>query len=134
MEHARPPRRVPGLRSKKVRCVSRKNEGQIELHETVRALLHHPQDLFKPGSQGHRRHEKRCSNSLQGRKRGHATGRLGRGNTTYIIGPENDTLGKAISKKKFAKSFVHYYIPLKMFENQSIEITPEMKDDIEELY
>lgn len=44
------------------------------------------------------------------------------------------TLKKLKVKTKFTKMFVHYYIPLKIFGNQKVEITDEMRKDIIKLY
>jgi len=45
-----------------------------------------------------------------------------------------NTVGQLKVKTNYTKPFVHYYIILKMFENQKLEITPEMKKNIEILY
>jgi hypothetical protein len=43
-------------------------------------------------------------------------------------------VGKSINKKNFGKFFVHYYIIQKIYERQSLEVTPEMLADIKHLY
>jgi hypothetical protein len=43
-------------------------------------------------------------------------------------------LKKFSNRHKIGKSFVHYYIILKIFENNKIEITEQMTEDIELLY
>ena len=53
---------------------------------------------------------------------------------SYAKEKYTETVGKAKIKKSFGKSFVHYYIILKMFENNSTEITNQMRDDIQKLY
>lgn len=50
-------------------------------------------------------------------------------NQTYF-----NSIGKRINRNKLTKAWVHYYIVLKIYENQSIEITDEMKTDINILY
>jgi hypothetical protein len=43
-------------------------------------------------------------------------------------------LKKFSNRHKIGKSFVHYYIILKIFENNEVEITEQMTEDIELLY
>lgn len=46
----------------------------------------------------------------------------------------NRGLVRKINKTRITKSYVHYYLPLKMFENNSTEITSEMHQDVVKLY
>lgn len=52
----------------------------------------------------------------------------------YLKSSYKEQTSKILYKWKHGKVFVHYYIPLKMFENNSTELTAEMKADIEKLY
>lgn len=45
-----------------------------------------------------------------------------------------NTIGKRISRNNATKGWVHYYIILKIFENNSLEISSEMLEDINTLY
>lgn len=45
-----------------------------------------------------------------------------------------ETIGKANDKWKIGKSFVHYYLILKFYENESFDIDNKMKEDIAKLY
>lgn len=44
------------------------------------------------------------------------------------------SVGKLQNKTKLTKMFVHYYIILKIFENNKIEITKEIRDNVRILY
>lgn len=44
------------------------------------------------------------------------------------------TIGKRVNRSKVTKHWVHYYIIVKMYENNSIELTEEMIKDINNLY
>jgi hypothetical protein len=46
----------------------------------------------------------------------------------------DNTLNRAIVKRNFAKNFVHYYIVLKIFENNKVEINNDMLIFINRLY
>ena len=52
----------------------------------------------------------------------------------YIKNRYMNTLAKLKVKTRHAKPFAHYYIILKIYENQSVEINDKMKDDIEIIY
>lgn len=43
-------------------------------------------------------------------------------------------IGKRVNRSRFTKSWVHYYIILKFYENNNTTITPEMLQDIRTLY
>ena len=45
-----------------------------------------------------------------------------------------DSVGKRVKREKHTKGWVHYYIVLKIFENNKIEITEDMLKDIRALY
>jgi len=52
----------------------------------------------------------------------------------YLKGMYKNTIGKRIKKTTITKSWVHYYIILKIFKNKSLLIDSEMKKDILQLY
>ena len=52
----------------------------------------------------------------------------------YIKLKYEKTLKRTINRTKGTKAFVHFYIILKIYENNKIEITPEMLQDIRTLY
>jgi hypothetical protein len=52
----------------------------------------------------------------------------------YLCQRYNSFLRKITNRYKFSKSFVHFYIILKMFENNKTEITKEMQEKITKLY
>ena len=52
----------------------------------------------------------------------------------YIKAQYANTIGKRINRSKITKGWVHYYIILKIFDNNKVEITEEMLQDINTLY
>ena len=52
----------------------------------------------------------------------------------YLKDSYVSTLGKLISKDRFSKGFVHYYIILEFYKNKEMKITEEMKENITLLY
>lgn len=52
----------------------------------------------------------------------------------YLRSRYVNSAGKLVNKTKISKMFVHYYIILKIYENNCVEITEQMLIDINKLY